>query len=640
MLDSLRLKAALALLPNSGRRLVVSDRTPNVPVYSDLTVSRAARQGYKLSIWVYRSVRTIASAFAAVPWLVVDRNGEELPAHPFMDIVRQPNPEFSWQDMTEIYAAHLKLCGNELWQPVMVGGKPREIWPVMPDLVSPIPSDEPGQWLRAWEVRTQHGHFNAPPETFIHFMEMDPGNPYWGTAPLMAAARTVDTDNEAQDTQKVELQNRSVPPGVFQFESPLSAEQHDEASRRVRELFTAKSRRGEPWVLGGGYKWIQMAMTPVEMDYVQSRLHNERAIAAAFGIDPWFLGDREHSTYNNVQEARRALYEDVVIPMLEDMKSTLNLRLGPVYNDGATITYDVSNVPAMRSDYKDKVEAAHKLWSMGVPFEQINQQLELGFSEYPGWDAGYVPLTLVPSKAAPQYQTKAMSAEQLRSAWLQTDRLREAWVPVVAKRYEALYEREAGTITDLGESAVQAAINSLAPDWQRTARGVLSALVGEFGKVHAASLGAEKAERKWEFNPMEAALAAWLDDMAASEVRTILASNLADVRAVIRQGTEAGLSNDEIARNLRQFYADRSPYKAMRIARTETTKASTHAVIEAAKQSGVCDEKMWVTARDDRVRDEHAAMDGETVPLDATFSNGLEGPGEPNCRCAIVTPVR
>jgi len=50
--------------------------------------------------------------------------------------------------------------------------------------------------------------------------------------------------------------------------------------------------------------------------------------------------------------------------------------------------------------------------------------------------------------------------------------------------------------------------------------------------------------------------------------------------------------------------------------------------------------KQWITARDDRVRDEHAAMDGETVPLDGMFSNGMEGPGEPNCRCGIVTPVR
>jgi hypothetical protein len=39
------------------------------------------------------------------------------------------------------------------------------------------------------------------------------------------------------------------------------------------------------------------------------------------------------------------------------------------------------------------------------------------------------------------------------------------------------------------------------------------------------------------------------------------------------------------------------------------------------------------------VRDEHAAMEGETVSLDAAFSNGLLFPGEPNCRCVVTYAV-
>lgn len=45
---------------------------------------------------------------------------------------------------------------------------------------------------------------------------------------------------------------------------------------------------------------------------------------------------------------------------------------------------------------------------------------------------------------------------------------------------------------------------------------------------------------------------------------------------------------------------------------------------------------MWISQRDDRVRDEHAQLDGEIVLLDNQFSNGLDYPQEPNCRCAIV----
>lgn len=44
----------------------------------------------------------------------------------------------------------------------------------------------------------------------------------------------------------------------------------------------------------------------------------------------------------------------------------------------------------------------------------------------------------------------------------------------------------------------------------------------------------------------------------------------------------------------------------------------------------------WVTAHDDRVRPEHAAVDGEVIPFGGTWSNGLR-PGEDwGCRCVAI----
>jgi HK97 family phage portal protein len=647
-LDSLRVKAALSILPNSARSSLrfISDRTPNVPIYSDMTVARATRQGYKISVYVYRAIRTIVQAGSAIPWVALDKNGVVNDKHPFMDLVRHPNPEFAWQDIMEFLIAHLELCGNALWQPLMVGGIPREIWPAYPDLISPIPSDIPGQWLKGWQVTSTQGQWVAPPEQFVHFMQMDPGNPYWGTSPLMAAAKTIDTDNEAQDTQKVSMQNRGTPSGVFAHDTDMTAEQFEEARRRVRELYLAKNTRREPWVLGGGVKWQQMALTPVEMDYVASRLRNLRDIAGAFGISPAFLGDMEQATYSNMAQYRLSLYEDVVLPMLDDIKAALNLRLAPLYGGGMSIAYDTSNVAALKADYGEKVKTAQTLWSMGVPVEQINTKLNLGLTEYPGWDAGYIPFTLQETKMlGPGMEVKAVTEQFKAAAWNRLDRRRVAWWPVIAKKVMPLYEAERDAVVkSTGENAAMAAIEALAPQWQKVMLGVLSAIVEDFGREQAESLGSVRSttgfERKWSFNPMEAALLAWLQATAAEDVKTIIATNLDDVRRVIREGVTSNLSNDDIARSLRQFYEDRSPYKAMRIARTETTKGATHATLEAAKQSGLCDMKMWLTARDDRVRDEHAAMEGEMVALDARFSNGLEGPGEPNCRCVIITPVR
>jgi HK97 family phage portal protein len=388
---------------------VMSGQSPNIPVYSDMSIRKATREGYKISVFVYRAVRTIVQAASGIPWIAIDTDGTPLLDHPFTTAWAKPNKEFSGQDNMEFLIAHLLLCGNALVQPLIVSGKPKEFWMVMPDLVSPIPSDAPGEWLKGWQVVTSKGEQKIlPPTQFIHFQQVDPGNPYWGIGPLMAAARTVDTDNEAQDTQKISMQNRGVTDGVFTHEAVLTAEQFEEARRQIREKFLDKSRRREPWVLGAGAKWNQMSLTPIEMDFIASRLANLRAIAAAFGLDPWWLGDRSSSTYNNVMEARKALYEDVVVPILDDIKSTLNLKVAPLYGD-IEIGYDLSGVAAMREDFGKKVTQAQALWTMGIPFDQINERLEMGFEEFEGWDSGYLPATLIPTGSSGSSELPAAS---------------------------------------------------------------------------------------------------------------------------------------------------------------------------------------------------------------------------------------
>lgn len=189
-------------------------------------------------------------------------------------------------------------------------------------------------------------------------------------------------------------------------------------------------------------------------------------------------------------------------------------------------------------------------------------------------------------------------------------------------------------------SAAKRAIESLGPEWEKVLTAVLAALIEDFGSEIAEDLGGElksgkPTEAKWVFDPMSAAARAWIVKNGTKSIVTILATNLDDVKRVILAGIDENLTTVQIGRNIRQFYDDRSAFKSMRVARTETTHAAGFGQREAARQSRVVKRKQYITSRDDRVRDEHAAMDGEIRDFDEPYSSGEMYPGESsiNCRC-------
>ena len=136
MFEKARSKIAMGLL---GRKEAVTPlmsrlfsntysmmTTPGQPVYTEITASKAVREGYKMAIPVYRALRTIIQAASGIPWIVLDKNGEEILNHPFTTAWSHPNPEFSGQDNMEYIIAHLILSGNAYLRPLYVGRTPRE----------------------------------------------------------------------------------------------------------------------------------------------------------------------------------------------------------------------------------------------------------------------------------------------------------------------------------------------------------------------------------------------------------------------------------------------------------------------------------------------------------------------------------
>jgi HK97 family phage portal protein len=125
------------------------------------------------------------------------------------------------------------------------------------------------------------------------------------------------------------------------------------------------------------------------------------------------------------------------------------------------------------------------------------------------------------------------------------------------------------------------------------------------------------------------------------------------IRDVISEGLEKGEGIDKISNKIKNIFDDATSSRSVIIARTETSRVANYATVEAYKQSGVVNEKEWLTAFDEDTCDSCSSMNGKKVGLDENFFEkgdsykdteiDYDDVGQPplhvNCRCTIIPVV-
>lgn len=131
-----------------------------------------------------------------------------------------------------------------------------------------------------------------------------------------------------------------------------------------------------------------------------------------------------------------------------------------------------------------------------------------------------------------------------------------------------------------------------------------------------------------------------------------------DILYYVQQGQINGWAYDKTAKEIQDKVG--SAYRSQRIVRTESVKASNMGGIEGARRTGLLMDKVWINAKDKRVRGnpqapisqfDHWDIGGVTIPLNQPFllgsrtgaSDSMQFPGDPNgnpgdiinCRCTL-----
>jgi len=159
-------------------------------------------------------------------------------------------------------------------------------------------------------------------------------------------------------------------------------------------------------------------------------------------------------------------------------------------------------------------------------------------------------------------------------------------------------------------------------------------------------------------------ITSWLLDNGSSRITMVEQTYFDDINRLIANALNEGININEVARDIDALIQENSFYrwKALRIARTETTTAANRAALEAGDVSGFVMNKVWISALDNRTRVipedsfDHLDMNGVQVERNEKFivpgiegNEALEYPGAPNgsagnvinCRCTVaIVPAR
>lgn len=653
------------------------------PTWTNWTTEAAVNEGYKASIWVYAAINKKAKAAASVPWYVYKRNSqgeyEQQRNHPLQILIDKPNPFTSRNNLIERCIMQLELAGNSLYKMSMIGGVPVELWNIGPDGMRPLPDKQ--EFIKEYEYTPKSGaKVKMPANEILHVMYVDPANPFWGVAPLQVAARTVDTDIEAVNWNKVSLQNRAVTDGIFSIPQPLTTPQYNELRQQIREQHQGAANARTPWILGGGAQWQQMSLSPADMDFIAGRQMTREEICAIFSVPPPIVGILDKANYSNMQEARRVFWLDTIIPLLDDLKESFNRALTPYFGDDIELDYDLTNVEALAENVNDKIDAAGKLFSMGVPFNTINQRLDLGFDEIEGGDTGFLPASLMPANMAqalaagaaappeePNQDPEEAAAkkrpgrlelkgynlqtpEQKAAYWKSFERQRAAWYGKVTQQAAFLFEKETRAIVKAFQKSgsVEDALKAVDLDaWESFYVSTYRAIIEDFGSATFNGFKSYMPSSTKDFNPWNNLILGYVFKAAADKVKHVTNYTKQLIKGFIYTGRDRGDSVDTIARDLKKNFDEIGPTRAYTIARTEVVAASNYGSQIAAEQAAVevgDMDKEWIDSGDKRVRDSHEKISGERVGLYQKFSNGLEYPGDMRgpakevikCRCTCI----
>lgn len=603
----------------------------------------------------------------------------EVTSGPLYDLWHYTNPW--WDPARLLYMTEAARCmwGVAYW--FLERGKtrqqvPQEIWWGQPDKVKVFPDATNYVDHFAYAAGWGGDPLSYRPDETVWLPLPNPLDEFSGLAPLAPARLAADYGQAALRANKLLFDQGMMIGGLIT--PPEGQTWTPEQAKDLAELADKRMKgldRAHRWlVLRAAAKLQEAGYNPKDAQFIEGLKWALEEVARCYH---WPLdlvsGQR---TYENLNAALKAAWTNCVIPEGNAIAAGVTEQFLPLFPGEADLAeFDASAIEVLQEDEAQAWGRAKE--QIGVGAITVNEWRETqGKTPLPWGDdppAAFAPPGLPPlpeevppaatgapepPRQAPEFgarQSEYGGAEH-RALW-DTYRARtETWEGRITKVVTSLFRRQQQAILDQLQRGVRE-LDPAAPfdraKWLREfrvgIRPVLKDLLAAFGRDALQDLGAVAAGL--DFDVVMPDVLRFLEQRAQRFATQVTGTTWDALKQSLGAGVENGESIAQLAARVEQEMGARIASTPETIARTEVVGASNGGTLRAWEQSGVVQGKRWLSTLDDRTRETHKDMHGQTVALRANFvsSSGEEGPApgqlgsaaeDIQCRCTMTAVVQ
>jgi HK97 family phage portal protein len=290
---------------------------------------------------------------------------EEVAVPELEKIIKQPNPETTWDELVEQHYVYSLILGNNyLYKVSRSNGEIIQLWTLPAQIMQIVTGDSFMEPVKGYKCDVYWADALIEKEKILHIKKFNPsystdGRHLYGLSPISNAASILTLDNNAINAHLHSFMNAGVrgiltpAGGTDRIEERFSTEQMQVLKEKYKQS-QGIAKINDLMIVNGKLAYTPLGLSPVDLAIIESQKMTLKDLCNLYSVPAALMNSTEASTYNNVKELHKEMMYSAVLPELDTFYDKINQTLIQSWNISRNknyyLHYDLQSIAELNED--------------------------------------------------------------------------------------------------------------------------------------------------------------------------------------------------------------------------------------------------------------------------------------------------